>query len=75
MLVSTAGLCTVVPLVMIVVYVVGKGLAAITSWFFTETLESVGPADPATVGGAKHAIIGTFEQVGLARCWRRRSAL
>jgi phosphate transport system permease protein len=65
-LVSTAGLCTVVPLVMIVVYVVGKGLHGITTSFFTETLESVGPADPATVGGAKHAIIGTVEQVGLA---------
>jgi phosphate transport system permease protein len=66
MLVATAGLCTVVPLVMIVVYVVGKGLPGITSAFFTETLEQAGPADPATVGGAKHAIIGTFQQVGLA---------
>jgi phosphate transport system permease protein len=65
-LVATAGLCTVVPLVLIVVYVVSKGLGGITRSFFTETLESVGPADPATVGGAKHAIIGTVEQVGLA---------
>jgi phosphate transport system permease protein len=65
-LVATAGLCTVVPLVMVVVYVVGKGLGGITTRFFTETLESVGPSDPATVGGAKHAIIGTVEQVGLA---------
>ena len=65
-LVSTAGLCTVVPLILIVIYVVGKGLGGITGSFFTESLETVGPADPATVGGAKHAIIGTFEQVGLA---------
>jgi phosphate transport system permease protein len=65
-LVSTAGLCTVVPLVLIVAYVVSKGLPGITKAFFTETLEKVGPADPATVGGAKHAIIGTLEQVGLA---------
>jgi phosphate transport system permease protein len=65
-LVSTAGLCTVVPLVLIMVYVVSKGLGGLTWSFFTETLESVGPADPATVGGAKHAIIGTVEQVGLA---------
>jgi phosphate transport system permease protein len=65
-LVATAGLCTVVPLVMIVVYVTGKGLGGITKAFFTETLESVGPSDPASVGGAKHAIIGTIEQVGLA---------
>ena len=65
-LVCTAGLCTIVPLILIVVYVVSKGLGGITPAFFTETLEFVGPADPATVGGAKHAIIGTFQQVGLA---------
>jgi phosphate transport system permease protein len=65
-LVSTAGLCTVVPLVFIVIYVISKGLDGLTGSFFTETLESVGPLDPATVGGAKHAIIGTIEQVGLA---------
>jgi phosphate transport system permease protein len=65
-LVYTAGLCTIVPLILIVFYVVSKGLGGITKSFFTETLQSVGPADPATVGGAKHAIIGTFEQVGLA---------
>lgn len=65
-LVATAGLCTVVPLVLIVAYVVSKGLPGIGKSFFTETLEKVGPADPATVGGAKHAIIGTIEQVGLA---------
>jgi phosphate transport system permease protein len=65
-LIATAGLCTVVPLIMIVVYVVSKGLGGITPAFFTETLESVGPLDPATVGGAKHAIIGTLQQVGLA---------
>lgn len=66
MLVSTAGLCTVVPLILIVVYVVSNGIGGITTSFFTETLESVGPADPATVGGAKHAMIGTVQQVGLA---------
>ncbi|HKN91671.1 MAG TPA: phosphate ABC transporter permease PstA [Acidimicrobiia bacterium] len=65
-LVSTAGLCTVVPLILIVAYVLSKGLHGVTRSFFTETLEKVGPADPATVGGAKHAIIGTIEQVGLA---------
>jgi phosphate transport system permease protein len=65
-LIATAGLCTVVPLILIVVYVVGKGLGGISTNFFTQTLESVGPADPATAGGAKHAIIGTLQQVGLA---------
>ncbi|HEU5450310.1 MAG TPA: phosphate ABC transporter permease PstA [Acidimicrobiia bacterium] len=65
-LIATAGLCTVVPLILIVGYVVSNGLGGITTNFFTETLEAVGPADPATVGGAKHAIIGTLQQVGLA---------
>ena len=65
-LIATAGLCTIVPLILIVIYVVSQGLGGITKAFFTETLESVGPADPATVGGAKHAIIGIFQQVGLA---------
>lgn len=65
-LVSTAGLCTIVPLVLIVAYVVSKGLGGVTTAFFTETLESVGPLDPPTVGGAKHALVGTIEQVGLA---------
>jgi phosphate transport system permease protein len=65
-LIATAGLCTVVPLILIVIYVVGKGIGGITPAFFTETLESVGPADPASVGGARHAIIGTLQQVGLA---------
>jgi phosphate transport system permease protein len=66
MMVATAGMLTIVPLVLILVYVIGKGLPAITKAFFTQTLEQTGPADPATVGGAKHAIIGTFMQVGIA---------
>ena len=65
-LIATAGVCTVEPLILIVAYVVRKGLHGVTKSFFTETLEKVGPSDPATVGGAKHAIIGTVEQVGLA---------
>jgi len=65
-LIATAGVCTVVPLILIVAYVVSKGLHGVTKSFFTDTLEKVGPSDPATVGGAKHAIIGTLEQVGLA---------
>jgi phosphate transport system permease protein len=55
-----------VPLAFIVWYVVSKGLDGMHVGFFTETLEEVGPLDPATAGGAAHAIIGTAEQVGLA---------
>ncbi len=65
-LVTTAGLGTVVPLLLIVTYVIGKGLSGLSTNFFTETMDSVGPLDPATVGGARHAVIGTLQQVGLA---------
>lgn len=63
---ATCGLCTVIPLILIVVYVVQKGLPGISGAFFRDTMETVGPLDPPTVGGARHAIIGTAEQVGLA---------
>lgn len=55
-----------VPLLFIVVYVIGKGREAFSANLFTENMAIVGPKDPATTGGAKHAIIGTLEQVGLA---------
>ena len=46
------------------VYLVIKGLPAFRAGFFTDDLSKVGPLDPG--GGAKHAIIGTLEQVGIA---------
>jgi phosphate transport system permease protein len=62
-LASGAGLA-LVPLVMIIIFVVSKGLKYLEPSFFTQTLESVGPQDAG--GGAFHSIIGTLEQVGLA---------
>jgi len=32
----------------------------------TQDLQSTGPLDPVTVGGIKHGIVGTVEQIGLA---------
>lgn len=32
----------------------------------TQDLQSAGPLDPLTVGGIKHGIVGTLEQIGLA---------
>jgi phosphate transport system permease protein len=46
------------------IFLITKGLPALTTAFFTEDLSKVGPLTPG--GGAKHAIIGTFEQVGIA---------
>jgi phosphate transport system permease protein len=45
-------------------YLVIKGLPQLRPGFFTTDLSKVGPLNPG--GGAKHAIIGTFEQVGIA---------
>jgi len=64
--VASAALAMVVPLVLILGYVFMKGIHALTWHFFTETQEFTGPLSPATSGGAAHAIVGTLEQVGLA---------
>ncbi|HEY0388103.1 MAG TPA: phosphate ABC transporter permease PstA [Gaiellales bacterium] len=65
-IVFTAGLAMVVPLVLILGYLVKRGVGGIHLNFFTETQAAIGPLDPATKGGAEHAIVGTLEQVGLA---------
>jgi phosphate transport system permease protein len=46
------------------VYLVSQGLPKLAASFFTEDLSQVGPLTPG--GGAKHAIIGTIEQVAIA---------
>jgi phosphate transport system permease protein len=63
-LVVSTGLLVTAVLVWMVGFIVVKG-AKFFSWaFFTEDLSTTGPLNPG--GGAKHAIIGTLEQVGLA---------
>jgi phosphate transport system permease protein len=54
----------VVPLVAMVGFVVVKGLATLRPGFFVQDMASVGPLDKG--GGAAHAIVGSFEQAGLA---------
>ena len=51
-------------LVWMIVFLVVKGLQRLSWSFFTEDMSKVGPLDSG--GGAKHAIIGTLEQVGIA---------
>jgi len=53
-------------LVLIVGFVIVRGAKALTPAFFTQTLQFVGPLDPATEGGALHAIVGTLEQITIA---------
>jgi phosphate transport system permease protein len=56
----------VVPLVLIISFVVIKGIGTITPHFFVQTAEFCGQLDTATCGGIGHAIIGTVEEVGIA---------
>ncbi len=65
-LVSCAGLVVVGPLLLIIGFVVKKGLPNLSPHFFTSTLEGVDPSAAASAGGAAHAITGTLLQVGLA---------
>lgn len=60
---AAIGLFTI--LVVIIGYVVIKGLPGLTGAFFTQTLEKVGPLDPETKGGALHAIVGTLQTMAL----------
>jgi phosphate transport system permease protein len=53
-------------LVMVVVYTVYRGWAAMVHLnFYTQDLGDAGPLDPLTVGGIKHAIIGTLIEIGI----------
>ncbi len=60
----SVGLAVAALLGWMIVYVVVKGLPKLSWDYLTEDLSKVGPLTPG--GGAKHAIIGTIEQVGLA---------
>lgn len=54
-------------LVDVIVYVVSQGPQALFHWnFWTKDLRAAGPLSPLTVGGVLHAMIGTFEQIGIS---------
>jgi len=54
-------------LAFIVVYTFIKGWKAVVhSNFYTQDMRSTGPRDPLTDGGARHAIVGTLIEVGIA---------
>lgn len=65
-LIGSVALALLLPLASILVFVAGRGLRALSTNFFTQTLQFVGPLDPPTAGGAQHAVVGTLEQIGLA---------
>ncbi|WP_456847111.1 phosphate ABC transporter permease PstA [Cellulomonas sp. P5_C6] len=66
-LLATAGVILFCGLAFIVIYTVGRGLPALRHLnLFTQTMELAGPLDPLTVGGIRHAIVGTLIQLGIA---------
>jgi phosphate transport system permease protein len=64
LLVWSAGVVVSAVLTWMIVFLVVKGIPALTGGFFTEDMSKVGPLTPG--GGVKHSMIGTLEQVGLA---------
>lgn len=59
-----ATICAVVPLLLVLYYVVIKGLPVLNLQFFTQIQKP--PGEPG--GGMKHAIVGSLILIGLASC-------
>ena len=63
LMVTTVGVC-LLALGSVLLYTVARGVKAMDWYFFTHSMNGVGPRDDA--GGAYHSIIGTLQQVFLA---------
>jgi phosphate transport system permease protein len=51
----------------VIFYVVSQGPDALFHWnFWTKDLRAAGPLSPLNVGGVVHAMVGTFEQIGIS---------
>ena len=62
-MVTTVGVC-LLALGSVLIYTAVRGLKALDLYFFTHSMNGVGPRDDA--GGAYHSIVGTLQQVFLA---------
>ena len=63
----SAALLAGVALVTVIVYTIAKGWNALFRWnLYTQDMSAAGPADPITVGGIGHAIVGTLIILGIA---------
>lgn len=67
--VSSGAALLLVPLVLLIGYVVARGLPALRPSFLFDDQRGITPLLPATAGGGSHAFVGTVQQVGLALCW------
>lgn len=66
-LIHGAAAFLVAALAIVVGFTLWKGRQALThANFFTEDMTAAGPLEPLSVGGIKHAIVGTLEQIGIA---------
>ncbi|SNT12405.1 phosphate transport system permease protein [Asanoa hainanensis] len=56
-----------IALVVVVVFTVYRGLDALGHRnFYTEDMRDAGPLQPLSIGGIRHAILGTLEQISIA---------
>ncbi|GAA1842366.1 PstA family ABC transporter permease [Asanoa iriomotensis] len=56
-----------IALVVVVVFTFYRGLDALGHRnFYTQDMRDAGPLQPLSVGGIRHAVIGTLEQIGIA---------
>jgi phosphate transport system permease protein len=64
---ASAAAVTLAALVFIIVFTLWRGKEALVHLnFFTQDMSKAGPLDPVTVGGVKHAVLGTLWMIGLA---------
>jgi phosphate transport system permease protein len=66
LVVWTGASLAIIPLVLVVLYVIGKGYHSLRPQFFSQDQRFVGALSDSTEGGGAHAIIGTLQQVGIA---------
>jgi phosphate transport system permease protein len=63
----SAGFVLIASLLFVIIFTIGRGQAALLNWnFFVETMQLAGPLDPLTVGGIRHAVVGTLIQISIA---------
>ncbi len=68
-IVVSAAIVVLVPLIFLVGYIIARGIQAFRFAFFVEDQAGITPQMPSTAGGGSHAIVGTIVQVSLALLW------
>ena len=66
-LLYTGAAITFSVLIYVVLFILWRGRSALThANFFTQDMSNAGPLDPLSVGGIKHALVGTLWMIGIA---------